>query len=405
MNSGPTFGSPSEPPDPAWMTKYADLHIHIGSALGKPVKITASRSLQLKSIIYQDASRKGLDIVGVVDAGSTLVSTELEQMLAQGDLAELPGGGYLAGNGVLLIPACEVESREGVHLITYLPDLYSLREWQKYFRRRVRNQQLSTQRVAAGIQDIIDLSRELQGIFCPAHVFTPHKGIYGAYTERLAAIIDNPGQQFRTLELGLSADAGMAERLEETAEFVFLSNSDAHSAPNVGREYNLLGMKQLDFAELRLCLENQAGRRVMANYGLDPRLGKYHRSFCPECNTIAGGDPPVTICGACGNPRLIMGVYDRIVAIQDYEYPRSREGRPPYHYRVPLKDLPGIGSKTYARLLQAFSSEIGLLEEESLENISLVAGPQVAAVIADMRAGRLTISPGGGGKYGRVSIC
>ncbi len=31
----------------------------------------------------------------------------------------------------------------------------------------------------------------------------------------------------------------------------------------------------------------EAGRRVAANYGLDPRLGKYHRTFCLQCGNIA----------------------------------------------------------------------------------------------------------------------
>jgi hypothetical protein len=37
---------------------FADLHIHIGSAQGKAVKITASRQLEIRTIIYRDAPRK-----------------------------------------------------------------------------------------------------------------------------------------------------------------------------------------------------------------------------------------------------------------------------------------------------------------------------------------------------------
>lgn len=49
---------------------YGDLHVHIGRAGGKPVKITASRALDLRTILFEDAPRKGLDIIGIVDAGS-----------------------------------------------------------------------------------------------------------------------------------------------------------------------------------------------------------------------------------------------------------------------------------------------------------------------------------------------
>ena len=389
--------------DADWSYLHADLHIHIGSAGGKAVKITASRSLDLMSILYQDAPRKGLDVVGVVDAGSTLVSAEMEDMLAAGDLVELPGGGFMARNQVLLIAACEVESREGVHLLSYLPDLQSLKRWQKYFKTRVSNQQLSTQRVAAGVRDIILLSLELGGIFCPAHAFTPHKGIYGVWTDRLAREIGADFDHIKVLELGLSADSEMADRLEETSRFTYLSNSDAHSALNVGREFNRLQMKAKNFSELRLCLENRAGRRVVANYGLDPRLGKYHRSFCPLCSTISADEAPVLGCSSCGNSHMVMGVYDRIVAIQDHQSARHPEGRPPYYYRLPLKDLPGIGPRTYLKLIQAFPGEIELMEKAGIEDISRVGGAKAAAAIRDMRLGRLRITPGGGGKYGRVT--
>lgn len=71
---------------------YGDMHIHIGRAAGKAVKITASSQLQLKSIIYRDAPRKGLEMVGVVDAGTLPVAQELEEMLQTGELRELRAG-------------------------------------------------------------------------------------------------------------------------------------------------------------------------------------------------------------------------------------------------------------------------------------------------------------------------
>lgn len=69
---------------------YADLHIHVGSAGGRAVKITASRKMDLHSVLYEAAPRKGLDMVGIVDAGSILVSTEIEAMLKTGELREHP---------------------------------------------------------------------------------------------------------------------------------------------------------------------------------------------------------------------------------------------------------------------------------------------------------------------------
>lgn len=387
-----------------WVEAYADLHIHIGSACDKAVKITASRRLDLRTVVFEDAPRKGLDIVGVVDAGSTLVSREIEDMLAKGELVENKKGGFLAVNGVLLIAACEVESREGVHLISYLPNLESIKQWQKYIRSRVHNMQLSTQRVDANFLDIMKLSRDLEGIFCPAHAFTPHKGIYGMWTDKLVSKIGDELHKVQALEIGLSADSEMADRLQETSNFTLLSNSDAHSSPNVGREFNLLRIKAKNFRELQLCIENLEGRSVQANYGLHPQLGKYHRTFCPLCGRISKDKPPVYECSECGNAKIIMGVNDRITAIQDHEHGHHPTGRPPYYYRIPMKDLPGIGLKTYNTLLQNFPNEIQIMENTPIEDIMQIAGKKAAKAIQYMRSGRLTITPGGGGRYGKVCL-
>ena len=381
---------------------YADLHIHIGRARQQAVKITASSDLTLDKIIFRDAPRKGLDMIAIVDAGSLAVSAELEAMLEQGELEEIPEGGFLASNGVVLIAGCESESREGVHLISYLPDLQGIKAWQKYLQPRVHNMNLSTQRANMGIRDFIHLCLDLNGIFCPAHAFTPHKGVYGVWTDKLAPRLGADFDAIRVVELGLSADTNLAELLQETAHFTLLSNSDAHSAINIGREYNLLQMQARSFTELKSCLEGHGGRKVLANYGMDPRLGKYHRSFCPQCETISDDPPPVRACSHCGARNIIMGVYDRIMEIKDYDQPLHANGRPVYHYRVPLMKMPGLGPKTYKKLLDVFANEIEVLEKVPYEDLVSIIGPDLAGCIQDMRLGRLAITPGGGGKYGKV---
>ncbi len=381
---------------------YADMHIHIGRSQGRAVKITASPQLTLRNILYQEAPRKGLEMVGIVDASSTLVTGEIEEMLLKAELEELPQGGFLAANGVLMIAAAEIESREGVHWIIFLPYLQSIKSLHKYLRSRVKNTQLSTQRANVTVTELINLSYLLEGIFCPAHAFTPHKGAYGFWCESLGEKVGRDFSQVKVLELGLSADSHMADMIEETSNFAFLSNSDAHSLGKIGREYNLLRMKQKNFTEFRYCLENHEGRRILANYGLDPLMGKYHRSYCPQCRRIALERPPVNTCPICAGDNMVIGVYDRIVSIRDYDEPRQPVGRPPYYYRVPLQELPGIGPKTLEKLRAGLGSDIYISENAEQCDISRITGEKVAALITDMRKGRLDISPGGGGLYGKI---
>ena len=43
-------------------------------------------------------------------------------------------------------------------------------------------------------------------------------------------------------------------------------------------------MEDISFKELVKALKNEDGRKILANYGLDPKLGKYHRTYCELCN-------------------------------------------------------------------------------------------------------------------------
>ncbi|HQA08252.1 MAG TPA: endonuclease Q family protein [Syntrophomonadaceae bacterium] len=383
---------------------YADLHVHIGRASGRPVKITASRSLTLANLLNETVLRKGLNIVGIVDAGTAPVLAELEKMVDQGQLEIHQRGGFMTAQGVMLLAGCEVETREGVHIIIYLPDLDSLHKYQKFMRSRVKNMELSTQRCKADIRELLNLSHVLGGVFCPAHAFTPHKGFYGMLASSFQSYLGRDASQIHVLELGLSADTDMADTINETRHFTFLSNSDAHSAGNVGREYNLLRLAELNFEEFRLAVYGHEGRRVLANYGMDPLMGKYHRSYCPQCDQIMQGEPPVVECPICGNDKLVMGVYDRIVQIQDHREPYHPVGRPPYRYRVPLTSMPGVGPTTYQKLIQYLGNEIEVMERASFDDIARVAGNNVAALVMQMRAGRIPITPGGGGVYGKIQV-
>lgn len=61
---------------------FADLHVHIGrSENGKPIKITAARSLNFANIAKECAERKGIQIVGIIDCASPYVIEDIENFL------------------------------------------------------------------------------------------------------------------------------------------------------------------------------------------------------------------------------------------------------------------------------------------------------------------------------------
>lgn len=380
---------------------YADLHVHVGRAQGRAVKITASEKMTLANILENGAREKGLQMVGVVDCGSPLVLGDIEEMINQDKLMPTRNGDLITKQGTMLLMGVEVETREGVHFIAYLPDLKAVKTWQKVMRKKVTNPNLSTQRSTLRAVDLIDLTAGLRGIFVVAHAFTPHRGAYGCWVARLSEGLGQRVNHVMAIELGLSSDTNMADTIKETRLYSFLSNSDAHSLVNLGREYNLIRMGNMSFAEFRMALTGENGRRITANYGMHPYLGKYHRSYCPRCKVITQANKANFTCDTCGQ-KMIPGVWDRIMAIRDYEEPHHPIGRPPYYYRVPMHFIPGLGPKTHARMRQAFGSDIEIMERADLELMKQVFKPAVVHYFEKMRNNELEIIPGGGGYYGRV---
>ena len=152
-------------------------------------------------------------------------------------------------------------------------------------------------------------------------------------------------------------------------------------------------------------LHNEGGRKILANYGLDPKLGKYHRTFCEICNKPIEGNPPVRRCPDCDSSKITMGVFDRIEEIKDKPTTQSPSFRPPYIYQIPLTFIPGVGGKTIDKLLETFQTEMNILHKLSEDDLEGVVGEKVAQTIIKAREGRINIQAGGGGVYGKLTAC
>ena len=182
----------------------------------------------------------------------------------------------------------------------------------------------------------------------------------------------------------------------------FLTNSDAHSLPKIAREYNKMQVEDISFKEIVKAIKNEGGRKVLANYGLDPKLGKYHRTYCDDCEKSIETKEPVEFCPYCGGKNVTFGVFDRIELIKDKEKSKSPKSRPPYIYQVPLGFIPGVGGKTITKLLDTFDTEMNILHKLSKDDIEAVVGEKVAENIVNAREGKMEVHSGGGGVYGKV---
>lgn len=384
---------------------FLDLHIHIGRTLGnQAVKITASRDLCFLGIVKEAAERKGIDIVGIIDAASPPVLREIRDLVASGELVPLPGGGLAYQGKTTVLLGAEVETggpRGGAaHFGVWLPDVETMQEFSNWLAARVANPVLSSQRARCTAWELQDIARELGGMFIVNHAFTPHKSVYGNCVEKASEMLDL--SKVTALELGLSADTDLADLFSEHEHLTYVSNSDAHSLAKIGREYNRIAAWGTGFSDVKKALLRQEGHRVLANYGLAPQLGKYHRTYCLDCREVVQAAPPAFSCPMCGGSHVVRGVIDRIYAIADRSEPVHPPHRPVYQYQIPLEFIPGVGKKIMDRLLAAFGTEMNVLHSATEEQLAEVVGKRIAGDIVRARNGTLKIAVGGGGKYGKA---
>ncbi|MCX7710125.1 MAG: endonuclease Q family protein [Clostridia bacterium] len=386
---------------------YVDLHVHIGrSSGGREIKKATANNLTFENIAFESYYRKGIHVIGVVDCISPYVIEDIDSLLERGELVEKRAGGMEYRGGQTLILGAEIETHEkhgcSSHSLCFFPTLTQIKEFSEEMSKHIRNIRFSAIQSRLTGQQLFDIVDAHGGVFIPAHAFTPHKSFYGNCCNSLHEIFNDPAyEKIPTVELGLSADSMMASHLSELDGKTFISNSDAHSLPKMGREYNIFEMEEPTYEDILKALKNQDGRRVVANYGLNPKLGKYHRSYCEICDTVIEGEPPVLKCPVSENHSVVVGVRDRLEIIQDREVEKM-EGRAPYHYQIPLEFLPKVGPKTIDKLISKFGNEMRILHNATLDELSEVVKEDIAKNIILAREGKLGIEVGGGGVYGKI---
>ena len=93
--------------------------------------------------------------------------------------------------------------------------------------------------------DLLEIMLETcpEGMFIPAHIWTPHFSMFGALSgfDRAEECFGELTPYIHAVETGLSSDPPMNWQLSALDRFQLISNSDAHSPAKLGREANLLG--------------------------------------------------------------------------------------------------------------------------------------------------------------------
>lgn len=381
---------------------FADMHIHIGrDKYDKLVKITASNKLTITNILYEASRKKGIELLGVIDCQSPSVQEEIYELIDLKKAYELKDGGIRFENVTLLLGA-EIEVYDEnchgpIHVLCYLPTLEKMIQFSRWLETKMKNIYLSSQRYYGSAKELQYKVKQLSGLFIPAHVFTPFKSLYGKGVKRSLTEVFDP-DLIDGIELGLSSDTEMANQIEELDRFTFLTNSDAHSLAKIGREYQMMTLKSPTFKEFEWALHNVEGREIKANYGMNPKLGKYYTTVCQQCMENVSFE--LTTCPHCQSSKVVNGVYDRIKELGSNK--KRKVNRPPYIHQVPLEYIPKLGPKTMKKLLESFQTEMNIIHHVRKQELEDVVSEKIANYIIQMRHGKQNVSAGGGGKYGQI---
>jgi uncharacterized protein (TIGR00375 family) len=382
------------------MRANLDLHIH------SKYSAATSRDMDLPEIA-RGAARKGVKIVGT---GDCLFPQWLE------DIRKLPErDGLFCLGDICFLLTVEVEDAQRIHHLILVPAVSKALELRETF--SPASTSLSSDgrpKVRLNGAEIADIAVEAGCMIGPSHAFTPWTGFY-AYHRSLRQGYQDQAERISFVELGLSADSDYADRIAELSPITFLSNSDAHSPrPNkLAREFNQMEMEGYSFDELRMAILRQKGRHPTLNVGFYPEEGKYNRTACTRCYRQFRGRQIEEMGGRCSCGGLIkLGVRDRVEMLADYPEPRHPSHRPPYLHLIPLVEILALALGQRSPYTSAVQSAWGKLVEGRTEIEVLVeadlseleADPRIIEAIDAFRRGRVTVSPGGGGKYGEISL-
>ncbi len=377
------------------MLVNADFHVH------SCFSMASSKDMLIKNMAPK-AKLKGLNLLGTGDAfhqGWLDIVEESTTYL---------GDGIYSRDDMNFVLTTEVEGKNRIHHLIIIPNIDIARELSDVIPSKNKGIDGRPKTNLSGVE-LLELVREYDCLIGPAHAFTPWTGMYKSND----SIYDCYEKKVDFVELGLSADTFMADRISELKDFPFLTNSDAHSPwpHRLGREFNQIDIKDISYSSIKNAFKHN---KIKANYGLVPNLGKYHMTACTKCYKLI--NPAVArenkMKCSCGGT-IKKGVDYRISEIADYDYPKHPDFRPKYVHLMPLAEIiatvydKGVTTKTvqgkWQKLIDKFNTEINVLVDVSIKDIEKIDSA-IAPAIKSFRNDELDIIPGGGGKYGQISF-
>jgi len=407
------------------MKFIADLHIH------SPFSRATSKELTFDNL-YRWGIIKGISLIGTGDCTHpgrmSEITGELEPdgagffKLKKPPPLHLTPRGFSAGAPMRFVLSGEISSiykwdgaTRKVHNVVLLPDIDSAKKFNARLERIGNIRSDGRPILGLDSRNLLEILLECSAdaLLVPAHIWTPWFSVLGSRSgfNSIEECFRDLSHHIIALETGLSSDPPMNWRVSSLDRYTLISNSDAHSPGNIGREANLFDC-DLTYAAMIEALKRKGG--FCGTLEFFPEEGKYHYdghracgvSFSPQESREHKG-----ICPTCGKG-LTLGVEYRVEELADRPAGRKPDGAAPYKSVLSLDTILGeimeCGSASkkvvaeYERLIVALGPELPLILDLSLDEIHSAGGALLAEAVRRVRGQSIHAVPGYDGEYGII---
>jgi len=425
------------------MQKIADLHIHS--------KYSRATSPQM-NVVTLDlwAKRKGIDILATGDFTHPAYLKELKENLVEDSsgLLELKNkidhesridhkstkpriyeGTEEQKNKTKFILSSEIsciykdkDKTRRVHICLYAPDFASVDKIiVKLEKRKCNLRSDGRPIIGMSAKDLAQICFDANPkcLVVPAHIWTPWFALFGSKSgyDSMEECFEELTPKIYAIETGLSSDPEMNWRLSALDDILFISNSDAHSPRNLGREANVFDLDEMIYDEIYNIFAKKQREKFLFTIEFYPQEGMYHYDGHRDCNFSCSPqeskEKHKNICPVCKKP-LVLGVDHRVEDLADRELGFRPENAIDYKSLVPLEEIiaecmqRGRNTKgvqtVYDAMLEKGKSEFNILLNLKRDQIEKISNDLIAEAIDRVRNGKVIAVPGFDGQYGVVKI-
>ena len=401
----------------------ADFHIHSKYSRATSLNMSIHEIAQFSKI-------KGLNLVGTGDFTHPRWLGEIRDSLEEVDgsgLCRTKANPKSSVSFILSAEVCTIFEFENkprkIHHVILTPKLDLVEQLNDRLRSRgdleVDGRPTLKMTAAELVDEVIAVSPN--NLIFPAHAWTPWYSLFGANSgfDRFDDCYQDMVDRVHALETGLSSDPPMNWRLTSLDKLALLSNSDSHSAwPwRLGREANVFELDNLTYWEIMDAIKTKSPRKFKFTIETNPSYGKYHWTGHRQCNISMPASEAISlgnICPKCGR-KLTKGVEQRVEELADRPDGRKPANAINFIHLLPLSEIIAttIGSEypssqrvwhLYNILIERFQDEYSVLLDASREEIAQVADDRIADTIIRVREGKVKVTPGYDGVYGRIDL-